>query len=397
MRICPNGHENEDWRTTCKVCYLALEEAEPPAPAPTPEPPLPTPEPPPPAPAPSVELLSSRVTVQPGDETWCDVRVANVGSDDDTIALQVEGELAAWVLPEPQSLSLAPGSQGSARLQFRLPASATVTPGEHRLEVRATSGSSGASSVAGAAVVVPGAPPLPVEDEDGESRPAWQRPAALAAVLVLAIVVVVLATGDGEVRNTALPSIGGTPRVLEVLTADPGEWTAGELEFAYQWQRCDLAGSACEQIDGAVLPSYQAGNDDVGLRLRVEVTAAADDEQAKATSDASAAIEPVPPVDIAMPPVVGLVRSDAIAVLNANFQVAATTAGSQSQDCDPVVESQAPEPGTPVTQGQQVVITTRPPRPILQCLPIFPPLFELPTLLPDEPGIQFFEEDASNS
>lgn len=409
MKVCPNGHENEDWRTTCKTCYLALEEVELP-PKPVPEPP-----PPPPAPAPApvieIDLPTLTVAVEPGGEASFEIRVGNVGSAPDTVTLQVDGELAAWVLPEPQSLALAPGTVGRAQLVFRLPASATVTPGEHRLELRATSAASGASSVAGATVVIPGAVP----DEDPVPvpvpRPAWHRPAALATVLVLTIVVLFLAIVDDDedttlvtdttdtmvpvLSNTALPSIEGTPRVLEVLNVDPGAWTAEELEFAYQWQRCDPAGDACGEIDGAVLPSYQAGNEDVGMRLRVNVTAAAGDRQATATSGPSAAVEPVPPVGIVMPNVVGFDRSEATAALSPNFQVVATTAGPQSESCDPEVESQAPAAGTMVTQGEQVVITTRPPRPFRECLKIIlPPLLELPNLFPDQPGIQFFEEGA---
>ncbi len=393
MKVCPNGHENEDWRTTCKTCYLALEEVEPP-PEPVPEPPPPAPTP---APAPVIEidLPTLTVTVEPGGEASFEIRVGNVGSAPDTVTLQVDGEMAAWVLPEPQSLALAPGTVGRARLVFRLPASATVTPGEHRLELRATSAASGASSVAGATVVIPGAVAPAAENEDAVPRPAWHRPAAVATVLVLAIVVVFLAIGDDgeDLSNTALPSIEGTPRVLEVLNVDPGAWTAEELEFAYQWQRCDPAGEACGEIDGAVLPSYQAGNEDVGMRLRVNVTAAAGDRQATATSGPSAAVEPVPPVGIVMPNVVGFDRSEATAALSPNFQVVATTAGPQSESCDPEVESQAPAAGTMVTQGEQVVITTRPPRPFRECLKIIlPPLLELPNLFPDQPGIQFFEE-----
>lgn len=399
MKTCPNGHENEDWRTTCKSCYLALEEVEPPAPPPAHEPATPPPPPPPPpAPAPAIELIPLRVTVAPGSQASCDVRVGNVGSADDTIALQVEGELSAWALPEPQSVALGPGAERTAQVVLRLPASATVTPGEHQLELRATSGRSGASAVATATVVVPGTPAPPPKDDHRQPRPAWQRSvAAVAAVLVLAVVVVVLAaTGDGELENTVRPSIDGTPRVLEVLTADPGEWTADELEFAFQWQRCDPTGS-CGEIEGAVLPSYQAGSGDEGLRLQVDVTAVAGDRQATAGSDPTAAIEPVPPIDIAMPSVVGFERSDAIAALQPNFQVVTTTAGPQSESCDPVVESQAPAPGSLVPQGQQVVITTRPAPPFHQCLIVLPPLFELPTLLPDEPDIQFFEEEVLGS
>lgn len=397
MKRCPNGHENEDWRTTCKTCYLALEEVEPPVPPPVPPDPEPPPPPPAPAPAPEVELVTVRVTVEPGTDAFCDVRVRNVGSADDTIALQVEGEPSAWALPEPQSLVLSPGTEGTARLAFRLPASATVPPGEHPLRLRATSGASGASTVASGTVLIPGATPPPVDDDDG-AVPPWVRPAALAAVIVVAIVVVAaLATGDGELTNTTPPSIDGTPTALETLVADPGEWSMEDLDFAFQWQRCDAAGGPCQEVEGAVLPSYQAGNEDVGMSVRVEVRAAAGDREATAVSDPTAPIEAVPPIGITMPSVVGFTRSDAVAALNPNFQVAVITAGPQSDSCNPVVESQAPGPGTLVTQGEQVVITTRPPKPLFECLDILPPVRELPFLVPDEPQFLLPEGDLPGS
>lgn len=219
MKRCPNGHENDDWRTTCKTCYLALEEVEPPVPPPAPPEPEPPPPPPAPAPAPAVELVTVRVTVEPGTDAFCDVRVRNVGSADDTIALQVEGEPSAWALPEPQSLMLSPGTEGTARLAFRLPASATVPPGEHPLRLRATSGASGASTVASGTVLIPGATPPPVDDDDG-AVPSWVRPAALAAVIVVAIVVVVaIATGDGELTNTT-PGVTTTTGARDVIDGD---------------------------------------------------------------------------------------------------------------------------------------------------------------------------------
>lgn len=218
MKRCPNGHENEDWRTTCETCYLALEEVEPPAPPPLPPEPEPPSPPPALAPAPAVELVTARVTVEPGTDAFCDVRVRNVGPADDTIALQVEGEPSAWTLPEPQSLMLSSGTEGTARLVFRLPASATVPPGEHPLGLRATSAASGASTVASGMVVIPGATPLTVDD-DG-AVPSWLRPAILAAVIVVGIVlVVVIASGDGELTNTT-PRVTTTTGAHDVIDGD---------------------------------------------------------------------------------------------------------------------------------------------------------------------------------
>jgi hypothetical protein len=75
-------------------------------------------------------------------------------------------------------------------------------------------------------------------------------------------------------RNTAVPSISGTPTVGQTLTAANGTWTGTEpIRFTYTWQRCDSAGSACAAISGATGQTYGVTSADQGNRLRVAVTA----------------------------------------------------------------------------------------------------------------------------
>ena len=85
--------------------------------------------------------------------------------------------------------------------------------------------------------------------------------------------VVAPATSSSAPRNTAPPTISGTPRVGEELTADDGTWTANPTSFAYQWQRCDADVATCTNVVGANGKTYGVRLADLGYRLRVAVTA----------------------------------------------------------------------------------------------------------------------------
>jgi hypothetical protein len=73
-------------------------------------------------------------------------------------------------------------------------------------------------------------------------------------------------------KNTARPTISGTPRVGESLTANNGTWT-GVSTFSYQWQQCDQNGNNCTDIDGATGKTYGVRSTDAGREILVGVKA----------------------------------------------------------------------------------------------------------------------------
>jgi hypothetical protein len=76
------------------------------------------------------------------------------------------------------------------------------------------------------------------------------------------------------VRNLTPPTIAGTPKQGQTLTANPGTWGGAPSGFTYQWQRCDAAGANCAAIPGAITQTYVLGTADAGARIAVAVTAA---------------------------------------------------------------------------------------------------------------------------
>lgn len=91
--------------------------------------------------------------------------------------------------------------------------------------------------------------------------------------------------------NTAPPSTGaaGSPEVDDELTADPGAWDGAPApDLAYRWLRC--TGPAivnCSPIPQATSRKYTPVAADLGLTLRVEVTAQNASGIASETSEAT--------------------------------------------------------------------------------------------------------------
>jgi uncharacterized protein YukE len=74
--------------------------------------------------------------------------------------------------------------------------------------------------------------------------------------------------------NAALPSISGALKLGQTLNALAGTWTgSAPITYTYQWQLCEILGKTCNNIAGATSPSLLLGALDIGLPLRVVVTA----------------------------------------------------------------------------------------------------------------------------
>jgi len=96
--------------------------------------------------------------------------------------------------------------------------------------------------------------------------------------------------GQSPPTNTGLPTISGTAQVGQTLTGTQGTWSGPVTGYRTQWNRCDSAGANCSPLSGATSGTYAPASGDVGLRLRVSVTAFNKNGSTTATSDPTAAV-----------------------------------------------------------------------------------------------------------
>jgi hypothetical protein len=104
---------------------------------------------------------------------------------------------------------------------------------------------------------------------------------------------VAAATSTAAPKNTAPPTIAGTAKVGQQLTADAGSWSGNPTSFAYQWQRCDADVATCSNLVGATSKSYVIQAGELGYRLRVIVTARNSKGSTTALSAITAIVAPV--------------------------------------------------------------------------------------------------------
>lgn len=85
---------------------------------------------------------------------------------------------------------------------------------------------------------------------------------------------VVVRAGETKPVNTQRPSVSGSMVEGSTATVNRGSWSGGgTMTFTYQWLRCDSGGGNCSAIAGATATQYRLTANDVGRKVRVNVTA----------------------------------------------------------------------------------------------------------------------------
>jgi hypothetical protein len=101
--------------------------------------------------------------------------------------------------------------------------------------------------------------------------------------------VTVLAPALAKPADTARPTIKGTAKYKNTVTADAGRWTGTPpITFRYQWKACKTKkASTCKAIRGATRQTFTVTKRYVGDRLEVVVTAIDAAGRTKVTSRAA--------------------------------------------------------------------------------------------------------------
>ena len=145
-------------------------------------------------------------------------------------------------------------------------------------------------------------------------------PADLERTLVVRVTVTMAPTGATDVArspptelvprppsNSGPPKVTGTARDGQVLTASAGQWIGTPpLHFDYQWERCLASRAGCRPIPGAASESYVLVSADVGMTLRVAVTASnRAGTSPPAQSDRTVVVAPPPLLSLEPPTIIG--------------------------------------------------------------------------------------------
>ena len=105
--------------------------------------------------------------------------------------------------------------------------------------------------------------------------------------------------GDPPVVVTP-PSISGTPKQGQILTANPGTWSGDPpITFSYKWRRCNSVGASCTQVGTS--STYTPAAIDVYSVIQLAVTATNKTKAVTAANVNTAQVQPAAPPDIALP------------------------------------------------------------------------------------------------
>ena len=128
--------------------------------------------------------------------------------------------------------------------------------------------------------------------------------AATAAPATPATTTTTTSASTGGPSNTAPPTVTGSAAQGAQLVATAGTWSggSGQINYAYQWYRCDATGAHCSSIHGATAATYKLGAADVTHTLGLTVNAT------QGTGKTSAYASLVGPIAAAGAPLVSAVQ-----------------------------------------------------------------------------------------
>jgi hypothetical protein len=109
--------------------------------------------------------------------------------------------------------------------------------------------------------------------------------------------------------NSSAPTVSGTARDGQTLSASTGTWTGTPtVTHSYQWRRCNTSGASCVDIAGATASSYLQTPADIGSTIRVVVTGTNAGGSTPATSAQTGVVTAIPPASTVAPTIAGTAR-----------------------------------------------------------------------------------------
>ena len=162
-------------------------------------------------------------------------------------------------------------------------------------------------------------------------------------------------TGSGSTPSapaaTSAPTISGQPQSDQTLSAATGSWSGSPTAYAYQWQRCDSAGSSCANLAGATGASYVLGSGDVGSTARVVVTASNSAGSGSASSAPTGVVSAPPATTVTSTYSGSLTKSAASRSYPVSFGTGPVQGRLSFSKCSSLSLALVTSSGTTVSQG----------------------------------------------